>query len=166
MSRPLLSASVKYCPLIIASINPNYTARCCVWLPWWRCQLYRVKESPNRLFPTAFNFEHQTLPELRAARTFLRKRSLKLVVVSLKWNYERYGVVLCYRLAISFTTLFWTLFGLITLVVLEIELRYVEGFGKVLFGLYNIAARILFLNMLIAMMSKSFNVTVVSRKHI
>jgi len=66
-------------------------------------------------------------------------------------------------LAISFTTLFWTLFGLITLVVLEIELRYVEGFGKVLFGLYNIAARILFLNMLIAMMSKSFNVTVVSQ---
>jgi len=75
-------------------------------------------------------------------------------------------VVFCYRLAISFTTLFWTLFGLITLVVLEIELRYVEGFGKVLFGLYNIAARILFLNMLIAMMSKSFNVTVVSCKQI
>ena len=47
--------------------------------------------------------------------------------------------------------------------MLEIELRYVEGFGKLLFGLYNIAARILFLNMLIAMMSKSFNVTVVSQ---
>jgi len=73
------------------------------------------------------------------------------------------GVSVYYRLAVSFTTLFWTLFGLITLVVLEIELRYVEGFGKVLFGLYNIAARILFLNMLIAMMSKSFNVTVVSQ---
>ena len=72
-------------------------------------------------------------------------------------------VCLTYRLDISFTTLFWTLFGLITLVVLEIELRYVEGFGKLLFGLYNIAARILFLNMLIAMMSKSFNVTVVSQ---
>jgi len=72
-------------------------------------------------------------------------------------------VCIYFRLDISFTTLFWTLFGLITLVALEIELRYVEGFGKLLFGLYNIAARILFLNMLIAMMSKSFNVTVVSQ---
>ena len=60
-------------------------------------------------------------------------------------------------------TLFWTLFGVISLTVLEVNLRYIEGFGKVLFGLYNVAARILFLNMLIAMMSKSFNVTVVSR---
>jgi len=82
------------------------------------------------------------------------------VVVGLKLNCER---CVYFRLDISFTTLFWTLFGLITLVVLEIELRYVEGFGKLLFGLYNIAARILFLNMLIAMMSKSFNVTVVSQ---
>jgi hypothetical protein len=66
------------------------------------------------------------------------------------------------RLGISFTTLFWTLFGLIGLTALEIQLRYIEGFGKLMFGLYNIAARILFLNMLIAMMSKSFNVTVVT----
>jgi len=90
----------------------------------------------------------------------LLKIALKPVVVGLKLNCER---CVYYRLAISFTTLFWTLFGLITLVVLEIELRYVEGFGKLLFGLYNIAARILFLNMLIAMMSKSYNVTVVSQ---
>lgn len=82
------------------------------------------------------------------------------LLVGWKLNCER---CVYFRLAISFTTLFWTLFGLITLVVLEIELRYVEGFGKLLFGLYNIAARILFLNMLIAMMSKSFNVTVVSQ---
>ena len=65
------------------------------------------------------------------------------------------------RLDVSFTTLFWTLFGIIGLAVLKIRLRYVEGFGKLLFGLYNIAARILFLNMLIAMMSKSFNVIAV-----
>jgi len=88
------------------------------------------------------------------------QRLLKLVVVGWKLNCER---CVYFRLDISFTTLFWTLFGLITLVVLEIELRYVEGFGKLLFGLYNIAARILLLNMLIAMMSKSFNVTVVSQ---
>lgn len=65
------------------------------------------------------------------------------------------------RLGTSFTTLFWTLFALISLVVLEIELRFIEGFGKLLFGLYHIAGRILFLNMLIAMMSKSYNITVV-----
>ena len=63
-------------------------------------------------------------------------------------------------------TLFWTLFGVISLDVLETNSGaiplYTRGFGKVLFGLYNVAARILFLNMLIAMMSKSFNVTVVS----
>jgi len=83
-----------------------------------------------------------------------------VLLLELRLNHER---CVYYRLDISFSTLFWTLFGLITLVVLEIELRYVEGFGKLLFGLYNIAARILFLNMLIAMMSKSYNVTVVSQ---
>lgn len=73
--------------------------------------------------------------------------------------------LVCFRLDTSFVTLFWTLFGLISLIVLEVKLRYIEGFGKLLFGLYNVAARILFLNMLIAMMSKSFNVTVVSLAH-
>ena len=102
----------------------------------------------------------QTAVKFTRAGEFLPKQLLKRVVVRLKLNYER---CVYYRLDISFSTLFWTLFGLITLVVLEIELRYVEGFGKLLFGLYNIAARILFLNMLIAMMSKSFNVTVVSQ---
>ena len=45
---------------------------------------------------------------------------------------------------------------------LQVQLRYIHGFGQVMFGLYNVAARILLLNMLIAMMAKSFNVIVVS----
>jgi hypothetical protein len=71
-------------------------------------------------------------------------------------------VLLLRRLDTSFRTLFWTLFGLIPLTVLEIKLRYTRVFGKVLFGLYNLAARILLLNILIAMMTKTFKKIVVS----
>ncbi len=38
---------------------------------------------------------------------------------------------------------------------------YTEVFGKLLFGVYNVATKILLLNMLIAMMSKSFHTIVV-----
>ena len=62
----------------------------------------------------------------------------------------------------SFITLFWSMFGLISLVTLEVNMYYVEVFGKILFGAYNVAAKILLLNMLIAMMSKSFQSIVVS----
>ena len=48
-----------------------------------------------------------------------------------------------------------------SLVVLEVKLKYIQAFGKALFGLYNVAARILLLNMLIAMMAKSFHTIVV-----
>ena len=53
------------------------------------------------------------------------------------------------------------MFALISLVTLDVNLHLVESFGKLLFGLYNVAAKILLLNMLIAMMSKSFNSIVV-----
>ena len=65
------------------------------------------------------------------------------------------------RLDTAFMTLFWSMFALIALVTLEVNLSMVERFGKLLFGLYNVAAKILLLNMLIAMMSKSFNSIVV-----
>ena len=61
-------------------------------------------------------------------------------------------------------TLFWSMFALVALVTLEVNVSLVESFGKLLFGLYNVAAKILLLNMLIAMMSKSFNCIVVRQK--
>ncbi len=67
-----------------------------------------------------------------------------------------------FSLDTSFITLFWSMFGLITLATLEVNMHYVEVFGKLLFGAYNVAAKILLLNMLIAMMSKSFQSIVVS----
>ncbi len=71
--------------------------------------------------------------------------------------------LLCpYRLDAAFLTMVWTLFGIVALETLHIHLRYVEAFGKLLFGLYNWVARILLLNMLIAMMAKSFHMIVVS----
>ena len=60
-------------------------------------------------------------------------------------------------------TLFWAVFALVALVTLEVNLHLVEVFGKLLFGLYNVAAKIMLVNMLIAMMSKSFHHIVVSR---
>ena len=55
------------------------------------------------------------------------------------------------------------MFGLITLATLEVNMYYAEVFGKLLFGVYNVATKILLLNMLIAMMSKSFHTIVVSK---
>ena len=56
------------------------------------------------------------------------------------------------------------MFGLITLQNLEVNLYFVEVFGKVLFAVYNVVTKILLLNMLIAMMSKSFHTIVVGLK--
>ncbi len=55
------------------------------------------------------------------------------------------------------------MFGLITLATFEVNMYYVEVFGKLLFGVYNVATKILLLNMLIAMMTKSFHTIVVSK---
>ncbi len=55
------------------------------------------------------------------------------------------------------------MFGLITLATLEVNIFYAELFGKLLFGAYNVATKILLLNMLIAMMTKSFHTIVVSK---
>ena len=53
------------------------------------------------------------------------------------------------------------MFGLVVLTTLEVHIYYVKVFGKLLFGAYNVATKVLLLNMLIAMMSKSFHSIVV-----
>ena len=55
------------------------------------------------------------------------------------------------------------MFGLVSIKTLDVNMHSVESVAKLLFGVYNVAARILLLNMLIAMMSKSFNMIVVSK---
>jgi len=42
VSQPATPASVKYCPLITASFNPNYTARWCIWFAWRSRQRFRT----------------------------------------------------------------------------------------------------------------------------
>ncbi|XP_078684819.1 transient-receptor-potential-like protein isoform X1 [Branchiostoma floridae x Branchiostoma belcheri] len=58
----------------------------------------------------------------------------------------------------SFQALFWSLFGLTPLTTLELKEghRFVISVGSLLLGAYHIAAIIMLLNMLIAMMSTSF----------
>ena len=117
--------------------------------------------------PLRLQFFHTTVDFFDATISFATPPTFAYDIIKLLFceraNSGSGGGDFSSRLSTSFVTLFWTLFGVISLTVLEVNLRYIEGFGKVLFGLYNVAARILFLNMLIAMMSKSFNVTVVSR---
>ncbi|XP_014904659.1 short transient receptor potential channel 6-like [Poecilia latipinna] len=58
----------------------------------------------------------------------------------------------------SFKTLFWAIFGLseVKSVVLNINHKFIENTGYVLYGVYNIIMVIVLLNMLIAMFNSSF----------
>uniref|UniRef100_A0A8C8A435 Transient receptor potential cation channel, subfamily C, member 6b n=1 Tax=Oryzias sinensis TaxID=183150 RepID=A0A8C8A435_9TELE len=58
----------------------------------------------------------------------------------------------------SFKTLFWAIFGLseVKSVVININHKFIENIGYVLYGVYNIIMVIVLLNMLIAMFNSSF----------
>uniref|UniRef100_A0A3P8VDS0 Transient receptor potential cation channel, subfamily C, member 6b n=1 Tax=Cynoglossus semilaevis TaxID=244447 RepID=A0A3P8VDS0_CYNSE len=58
----------------------------------------------------------------------------------------------------SFKTLFWAIFGLseVKSVVINIDHKFIENTGYVLYGVYNIIMVIVLLNMLIAMFNSSF----------
>ncbi|XP_019629549.1 PREDICTED: short transient receptor potential channel 3-like [Branchiostoma belcheri] len=71
---------------------------------------------------------------------------------------ESFGFIDWYQ---AFRTLFWSLFGMVELdsdptIVPGVEQELVERVGWFLFGLYNVASIIVLLNMLIAMMNKSY----------
>lgn len=58
----------------------------------------------------------------------------------------------------SFKTLFWAIFGLseVKSVVINIDHKFIENTGYVLYGVYNVIMVIVLLNMLIAMFNSSF----------
>ncbi|XP_030600929.1 short transient receptor potential channel 6 isoform X2 [Archocentrus centrarchus] len=58
----------------------------------------------------------------------------------------------------SFKTLFWAIFGLseVKSVVIDINHKFIENTGYVLYGVYNIIMVVVLLNMLIAMFNSSF----------
>ncbi|CAG5999675.1 unnamed protein product [Menidia menidia] len=58
----------------------------------------------------------------------------------------------------SFKTLFWAIFGLseVKSVVININHKFIENIGYILYGVYNIIMVIVLLNMLIAMFNSSF----------
>ncbi|XP_077421224.1 short transient receptor potential channel 6 [Vanacampus margaritifer] len=58
----------------------------------------------------------------------------------------------------SFKTLFWTIFGLseVKSVVIDIDHKFIENIGYILYGVYNVIMVIVLLNMLIAMFNSSF----------
>ena len=67
-------------------------------------------------------------------------------------------VCLLLRLADAYETLFWSLFGITQIKDVEIVEGHnsVERVGTMLFGAYHVAAIVVLINMLIAMMSNSF----------
>ncbi len=73
-----------------------------------------------------------------------------------------------YRLELTFRTVFWALFGLSESRVVEMQgfhSRVTESVGYIVFGVYNWGAVIILLNMLIAMMTRSFEKITVSQFH-
>lgn len=67
-------------------------------------------------------------------------------------------VFLSSRVEESFKTLFWAIFGLseVKSVVININHKFIENTGYVLYGVYNFTMVIVLLNMLIAMFNSSF----------
>jgi hypothetical protein len=64
-------------------------------------------------------------------------------------------------LELTFRTIFWALFGLKDAKTVELgegfQSRFTESVGYIVFGVYNWGAVIVLLNMLIAMMTRSFD---------
>ncbi|XP_057694897.1 short transient receptor potential channel 6-like isoform X2 [Corythoichthys intestinalis] len=58
----------------------------------------------------------------------------------------------------SFKTLFWAIFGLseVKSVVIDIDHKFIENIGYILYGVYNVIMVVVLLNMLIAMFNSSF----------
>ena len=86
-----------------------------------------------------------------------RRRNVNMVVV-----YVFYSCSLEY----TFRTIFWALFGLKDAKTVELgqgfQSRFTESVGYIVFGVYNWGAVIVLLNMLIAMMTRSFDKIAVS----
>lgn len=74
-----------------------------------------------------------------------------------------YGCVLP-RLFETLQSLFWSIFGLISLYVTNVEPdhEFTEFVGSTMFGTYNIISLVVLLNMLIAMMNNSYQLIAVS----
>lgn len=69
------------------------------------------------------------------------------------------------RASASFGVAFWALFGLIELSEFEMDAQYtiVKDIALVLFGVFNVLAVLVTLNMLIAILNESFSQQAVSR---
>lgn len=70
----------------------------------------------------------------------------------------------CCRLFETLQSLFWSIFGLISLYVTNVDAdhQFTEFVGATMFGTYNIISLVVLLNMLIAMMNNSYQHIAVS----
>ena len=73
-----------------------------------------------------------------------------------------------YSLEYAFRSIYWALFGLSNSNLVELnngyDSRFTESVGYLVFGIYNWGAVIVLLNMLIAMMTRSFEKIAVSSR--
>lgn len=71
---------------------------------------------------------------------------------------------MCCRLFETLQSLFWSIFGLISLYVTNVDAdhQFTEFVGATMFGTYNIISLVVLLNMLIAMMNNSYQHIAVS----
>lgn len=78
-----------------------------------------------------------------------------------------YFVSFCCRLFETLQSLFWSIFGLISLYVTNVDAdhQFTEFVGATMFGTYNIISLVVLLNMLIAMMNNSYQHIAVSPDH-
>ena len=93
---------------------------------------------------------HGSLDDSQKLCTYLKNGTLG------RCNYTKFQ-----NMGNSLQSLFWSLFGHVDIEALSLKGKqpFVEGIGFVLIGIYHVAAIIILINMLIAMMAKSFEAT-------
>jgi len=91
-----------------------------------------------------------------------------VIAIELQLTYYSRNVILAgfCSLEYTFRTIYWAVFGLKEARTVELggyQSRFTESLGYIVFGVYNWGAVIVLLNMLIAMMTRSFDKIAVGR---
>lgn len=87
-----------------------------------------------------------------------------LSVFSLYHSGSLFSLSFPFRLFETLQSLFWSVFGLLSLYVTNVKARheFTEYVGATMFGTYNVISLVVLLNMLIAMMNNSYQLIAVS----
>lgn len=121
------------------------------WTQLWTSVRQRLWHASKEMLSKT-KFDVRIVFGVNAAQHFtcLKCSSIFLILINLVW--------LVFRLFETVQSLFWSVFGLVSLYVTNVKPphEFTEFVGTTMFGTYNIISLVVLLNMLIAMMNNSY----------